>query len=70
MAPAIRRRNSSSGAKPMAKEPELKGGGDRMFQEIWRINDELSAARGHDVHLCIAFSRTPGNAKHVPATRW
>jgi hypothetical protein len=39
-----------------AKEP-AKGGGDLVLQEIWRIKDELSAARGHDVHRLFAEAR-------------
>jgi hypothetical protein len=39
-----------------AKEP-AKGGGDLVLQEIWRIKDELSAARGHDVHRLFADAR-------------
>ena len=38
-------------------EPKLKGGGDLVLQEIWRIKDELSAARGHDVHRLFAEAR-------------
>ena len=38
-------------------EPTLKGGGDLVLQEIWRIKDELSAARGHDVHRLFADAR-------------
>jgi len=40
-----------------AKEPVAKGGGDLVLQEIWRIKDELSAARGHDVHRLFADAR-------------
>ncbi len=39
------------------KESEIKGGGDLVLQEIWRIKDELSAARGHDVHRLFAETR-------------
>ena len=39
------------------KEPTLKGGGDLVLQEIWRIKDESSAARGHDVHRLFADAR-------------
>ena len=39
------------------KEPEIKVGGDLVLQEIWRIKDELSAARGHDVHRLFAETR-------------
>lgn len=33
------------------------GGGDVVLQEIWRIKDELSAARGHDIHRLFAEAR-------------
>ena len=39
------------------KEPAAKGGGDLVLQEIWRIKDALSAARGHDVHRLFANAR-------------
>jgi len=39
------------------KYPAAKDGGDLVLQEIWRIKDELSAARGHDVHLLFAEAR-------------
>ena len=39
------------------KEPMAKSGGDLVLQEIWRIKDELSAARGHDVHRLFAEAR-------------
>jgi hypothetical protein len=40
------------------KEPTLKGGGgDLVLQEIWRIKDEASATRGHDVHRLFADAR-------------
>ena len=39
------------------KEPAAKGGGDLVLQEIWRIKDQLSAARGHDVHRLFADAR-------------
>jgi hypothetical protein len=38
-------------------EPKVKGGGDVVLQEIWRIKDELSAARGHDIHRLFADAR-------------
>ncbi|MGI8604442.1 MAG: hypothetical protein ACR2OZ_15825 [Verrucomicrobiales bacterium] len=38
-------------------EPTIKSGGDLVLQEIWRIKDELSAARGHDVHRLFAEAR-------------
>lgn len=31
--------------------------GDLVLQEIWRIKDELSAVRGHDVHRLFADAR-------------
>ena len=31
--------------------------GDLVLQEIWRIKDELSAARGHDVDRLFAEAR-------------
>ena len=34
-----------------------KTSGDVVLQEIWRIKDELSAARGHDVHRLFAEAR-------------
>ena len=39
------------------KEPAVKSGGDLVLQEIWRIKDQLSAARGHDVHRLFADAR-------------
>jgi hypothetical protein len=30
---------------------------DLLLQEMWRIKDELSAARGHDVHRLFAEAR-------------
>jgi hypothetical protein len=39
------------------KEPQIQRGGDVVLQEIWRIKDELSAARGHDVHRLFADAR-------------
>ena len=32
-------------------------GGDLVLQELWRIKDEQSAARGHDVHRLFAEAR-------------
>ena len=40
-----------------AKESAAHGGGDLVLQEIWRIKDELSAARGHDVHRLFTDAR-------------
>ena len=31
--------------------------GDLVLQETWRIKDELSAARGHDIHRLFADAR-------------
>lgn len=31
--------------------------GDLVLQEIWRIKDELAAARGHDIHRLFAETR-------------
>ena len=39
------------------KEPTVQSGGDLVLQEIWRIKDELSAARGHDIHRLFADAR-------------
>lgn len=38
-------------------EPTAKTGGDLVLQEIWRIKDALSAARGHDVNRLFADAR-------------
>jgi hypothetical protein len=40
-----------------AHEPAKLSTGDLVLQEIWRIKDELSAARGHDVHRLFAEAR-------------
>ena len=40
-----------------SKRPEVGGGGDLVIQEIWRAKDQLSAARGHDVHRLFADAR-------------
>ncbi|MCX7047138.1 MAG: hypothetical protein NTX50_16830 [Candidatus Sumerlaeota bacterium] len=37
--------------------PSAVSGGDVVLQEIWRIKDALSAARGHDVHRLFAEAR-------------
>jgi hypothetical protein len=39
------------------KESPATSGGDLVLQEIWRIKDKLSAARGHDVHRLFADLR-------------
>jgi len=44
-------------AMQTVKELTVQSGGDAVLQEIWRINDELSAARGHDVHRLFAEAR-------------
>lgn len=41
----------TTATKPIAKDT------DEVLQEIWRIKDELSAARGHDVHRLFAEAR-------------
>ena len=40
-----------------AHESAQPASGDLVLQEIWRIKDELSAARGHDVHRLFAEAR-------------
>ena len=35
----------------------MKTTGDLVLQEIWRIKDELSAARGHSIDRLIADAR-------------
>jgi hypothetical protein len=35
----------------------LNKSGDLVLLEIWRTKDELSAARGHDVHHLFAGAR-------------
>jgi hypothetical protein len=42
--------------KPL-KQPTTMAGGDLVLQEIWRIKDELSTARGHNVHRLFAEAR-------------
>ena len=39
------------------KVPPATRGGDLVLQEIWRIKDQLSAARGHNVHRLFAETR-------------
>jgi hypothetical protein len=39
------------------KERSLKGSGDLVLQEIWRIKDRLSAKRGHNVDKLFAGLR-------------
>jgi hypothetical protein len=39
------------------KEPLVETGEDLVLSEVWRIKDELSAARGHDVHRLFAEAR-------------
>ncbi len=40
--------------------------GDVVLQEIWRIKDELSAARSHTIDRLLP---TPASAKNFPAIR-
>ena len=40
-----------------SKEPSVQSEGDLVLEEIWRIKDELSAARDHDVHRLFADAR-------------
>jgi hypothetical protein len=42
--------------KTTAELPTTSGG-DLVLQEIWRIKDKLSAARGHDIHRLFAEAR-------------
>ena len=35
----------------------MQSGGDLVLQEIWRIKDELSAARGHSIEKLFADAR-------------
>jgi hypothetical protein len=39
------------------KKTAVQNGGDLVLQEIWRIKDELSAAREHNVHRLFAEAR-------------
>lgn len=39
------------------KESTVQSGGDLVLQEMWRIKDELSAARGHNIHRLFAEAR-------------
>ena len=39
------------------KEPKLNQSADLLLQEIWRIKDTLSAARGHSVDKLFADLR-------------
>ncbi len=39
------------------KEPTVQSGGDLVLKEIWRIKDEQSAARGHDIHRLFSDAR-------------
>jgi hypothetical protein len=38
-------------------ESAAQSGGDLVLQEVRRIKDELSAARGHDIHRLFAEAR-------------
>jgi hypothetical protein len=42
--------------KPV-KKPTVQSGGDPLLREIWRIKDELSAARGHSIDRLFAEAR-------------
>ena len=44
-------------------EPKPNQSTDLVLQEIWRINDELSAARGY---ACIASSPKPATSRVAP----
>ncbi len=39
------------------KPPKIHRSTDEVLQEMWRIKDELSSARGHDVHRLFAEAR-------------
>jgi hypothetical protein len=39
------------------KETAVRTGDDLVLREVWRIKDELSVARGHDVHRLFAEAR-------------
>ena len=54
---AHRKNLPENDAMKTTKEPALKGEGDLVLQETWRIKDELSAARGHDVRRLFAEAR-------------
>lgn len=49
-----------------AKESTVQSGGDLVLQEIWRIKDDLSAARGHDVHRLFADARKRQKVSNHP----
>jgi hypothetical protein len=40
-----------------AKEPTAKNGNDLVLLEMWRIKDELSAARSHNAHRLFSAAR-------------
>ena len=44
------------------KKPTVYHSTDEVLQEVWRIKDELSAARGHSVEKLFADARE--NQKH------
>jgi hypothetical protein len=46
-----------NGMEHKIKEPMINQSADLVLQEIWRVKDELSAARGHDVHRLFAEAR-------------
>ena len=41
----------------VTKKATTRGSTDLVLQEIWCIKDELSAARGHDLHRLFAEAR-------------
>jgi hypothetical protein len=41
--------------RSIEKNPSLAG--DDVLREVWRVKDELSAARGHDIHKLFAQLR-------------
>src|SRR5258708_23307420 len=53
----LRKNSSENDMIKIAEESATNRGGDLVLQEIWRIKDELSAARGHNVHRLFAEAR-------------
>ncbi len=45
-------------------EPSHRDAGDLVLKEIWRIKDEQSAARGHDIHRLFAEARERQKSSH------
>jgi hypothetical protein len=52
------------------KITSAKSGGDLALQEIWRIKDESSAARGHDVHRLFTEARERQKHSGHPAVNF